>query len=554
MTDKDSSRDYKFFREAVYSISSSLEWKEAMESTFEFLSHHFPIDGLSMHTYIKHLKALHMLFLSTRDGVYHLDKMVYLAKKDADRVEMRERRDIIWRTPSTHSLATTKLTGNALSAYLPNKNRSRLTAILFSRDEIVGHLSMIGPEPGSFTEEHERKLKILQPALSSFMLNLLQYRKISELKDRLAEENRQLVGEVRSLRKTDIIGDRGGLQHTMVMVDQLIGQEVPVLITGETGTGKELIADAVQLSSVRSDAPYIKVNCGAIPSSLIDSELFGHEKGAFTGAISNRIGRFEQADGGTLFLDEIGDMPLDIQARLLRVLQNGIVQKIGSTRDIPVNVRIIAATNRNLEKLIEEGSFREDLYYRLNVFPIKVPPLRERKEDIVPLAHYFINRRAKRLGLRSTLQVAKASLPAMYDYPWPGNIRELENLVDRALVIDSENPVQLHHHLPQLDSPDRRTTDDKAGHSIEPQKGFSVLPGQQQIDSSAGTLPQILEQAKETLPSLDEAMIEHIKLALQLANGKIHGPGGAADLLGINPNTLRKRMDRLGILYGRKRQ
>jgi DNA-binding NtrC family response regulator len=304
----------------------------------------------------------------------------------------------------------------------------------------------------------------------------------------------------------------------MEMVSQLSGQEVPVLITGETGTGKELIADAIQRGSVRHDAPYVKVNCGAIPETLIDSELFGHEKGAFTGATRTRPGRFEQADGGTLFLDEIGDMPMDAQIRLLRVLQNGVLQRVGGSRNIRVNVRIIAATHQNLKRMIEINRFR---------------------------------RKARQLGLSRSLRLAKASLPALYDFTWPGNVRQLENIVERALVIDTRNPVQLHLYMPSSGSQSengrrngQRGGELPTGGKISPTSG-------QMVDPSAMTLQELLKTAKENLPTLDEAMTGHIKFALQLCNGRIYGPQGAGELLGVNPNTLRKRMDKLGIRYGR---
>jgi transcriptional regulator with GAF, ATPase, and Fis domain len=338
----------------------------------------------------------------------------------------------------------------------------------------------------------------------------------------------------------------------MDMVGQLTGRDVPVLIEGETGVGKELIADVIQRASPRFEAPYIKVNCGAIPENLIDSELFGHEKGAFTGAIRTRIGRFEQADGGTLFLDEIGDMPLNAQIRLLRVLQDGIVERLGGSRAIPVDVRIIAATHRDLAGMTQDGSFRSDLFFRLNVFPVQIPSLRERYQDIPTLLNHFIVKKARKLRLPKTPRVSNTAFQKLQTYTWPGNVRELENLVERALIIDPEGPLQLDSFLnfandicenPEISSP-----------KIQPVYKKKHEPLKKQ--ATKFNLPSKL-QAKETTASfstLDQAISEHITEALKLCGGKIHGRGGAGELLGVNPNTLRKRMDKLGISYGRKKR
>jgi transcriptional regulator with GAF, ATPase, and Fis domain len=320
---------------------------------------------------------------------------------------------------------------------------------------------------------------------------------------------------------------------------------------GETGTGKELVADAIQQSSVRHKTPYVKVNCGAIPETLIDSELFGHEKGAFTGATRSRPGRFEQASGGTLFLDEIGDMPLNAQVRLLRVLQDGILERVGSTRAIRVDVRIIAATHRNLREMVQMGRFREDLFYRLNVFPIRVPPLRERLQDIPVLVHHFITKQARTLGLSDTPRLSPDALPKLLDYSWPGNVRELENLVSRVLVINPQGPLPLHLYLPQ-----ESTRQAEIENTMLRQPGQAIPFWDQHDAGPDGPVSRHprhawIPSAKAAVATLDEAMAEHIRYALQLCNGKISGPGGAGELLGINPNTLRKRMDKLGIPYGR---
>jgi transcriptional regulator with GAF, ATPase, and Fis domain len=286
-----------------------------------------------------------------------------------------------------------------------------------------------------------------------------------------------------------------------------------VLLLGETGTGKELLARALHERSPRSARPFLRVNCAAIPASLIESELFGHEKGAFTGAMAARAGRFEAAHGGSLFLDEIGELGIDVQAKLLRVLQDGTFERVGSSRTQRSDVRIIAATNRDLERAMAEGRFREDLYYRLNVFPIRVPPLRDRREDIPLLVWSIINRRQRALGRRIT-DVPKRAMQALTAYDWPGNVRELENVVERALVL-------AHGSTLQLEDP-----------------GGATRPTAAPIATPA---------ARASLLALDDVEREHIRSVLERCGWRVNGAGNAAEVLGLHPNTLRFRMKKLGI-------
>jgi transcriptional regulator with GAF, ATPase, and Fis domain len=293
-----------------------------------------------------------------------------------------------------------------------------------------------------------------------------------------------------------------------------------VFLLGEPGTGKEIMANAIHYSSPRKDGPFIKVNCGAIPESLIDSELFGHEKGAFTGAIGQKRGRFERADKGTIFLDEIGELPPQAQVRLLRVLQTKEIERLGGTSSIRVDIRVISATNRNLQEMVASGRFREDLWFRLNVFPIMIPPLRQRREDIPALVHHFIDRKSKELKLAERPVLAPGAIERLMAYDWPGNVRELENLIERALIQSRGGMLS-----------------------------FETL--------SAPQVPVRREVAPEVwsdlaLLSLDKINAQHIREALEMAGGKINGPGGAAQILGLHPNTLRGRMNKLGIPYGRK--
>jgi transcriptional regulator with GAF, ATPase, and Fis domain len=290
------------------------------------------------------------------------------------------------------------------------------------------------------------------------------------------------------------------------------------LLLGETGVGKDVIANAIHYSSPRKDGPLVKVNCGAIPETLLDSELFGHEKGAFTGAISQKRGRFERANHGTIFLDEIGELPPQAQVRMLRVLQDKEIERVGGTSSISLDIRLIAATNRNLEEMVKEKRFREDLWFRLNVFPIRIPPLRERKEDIPALVRHFVGRKSRELKLAASPPLARGVIDQLLAYHWPGNARELENVVERALILSKGEPL---------------TFDDLLGGKF-------------------GDRPPISGEPQTQSLNLDEVISAHICRVLEMTKGKVHGKGGAAEVLGINPSTLRNRMNQLGIPYGRR--
>lgn len=293
-----------------------------------------------------------------------------------------------------------------------------------------------------------------------------------------------------------------------------------VLLSGETGVGKDIIAKYIHYASSRHKEPFITVNCGAIPDELIDSELFGHEKGAFTGAISQKRGRFERADKGTIFLDEIGELPLPAQVRLLRVLQNKEIERVGSVKTISLDIRIIAATNRNLEEMINKKKFREDLWFRLNVFPILIPPLRLRIEDIPALVQHFIERKTKVLKLNDTPNLAMGAIDTLMAYGWPGNVRELENVIERAMILHRGDPLQF---------------DDLGLSPVVPENVKARV------------------QMGETL-ELDALIKHHIQRVLKLTGGKIHGPGGAGEVLGMNPDTLRYRMRKLSISFRKKKK
>ncbi|MDP4197647.1 MAG: sigma 54-interacting transcriptional regulator, partial [Bacteroidota bacterium] len=347
------------------------------------------------------------------------------------------------------------------------------------------------------------------PQIAILFKNFAAYEEIASLKKQLEEEKVSLIDEISHQGNfQNIIGNSQIIQNVLYKVKQVASLDATVLILGETGTGKELVAHAIHNTSERKDKPMIKVNCATLPSQLIESELFGHEKGSFTGAVERRIGKFELANGGTIFLDEIGELPLELQAKLLRILQEKEFERIGGKQTIKINVRVIAATNRNLEDEVNNGKFRADLFYRLNVFPIAVPPLRKRKEDIPLFVRHFAEKYAKSMG-RNVKEIAKTDLDAFMNYDWPGNIRELEHIVERAIITSPGTTLDF--------------SDVKFLRTIQKSEDLS------------------------TFKTLVEMEKEYIISALKAANGKIMGENSASEILGINGKTLGSKMRKLGI-------
>lgn len=547
--------DLSFFKKLILAISSSLEPEKALLKTFHFLAEHFPIDAISLNSYNHEMRSLHLQFLVTKSCYMGFDTFLPLTDDEAFLVSAAESKFVSINVPRcSEDPSSQKLVRGVMGHIAEEKDRACLHVVMKTEEEVVGHLSLIGKEIDCFTSDHMHKICLMEAPISLALINMRRYRKIQELRKRLDEHRLQLAGEVKLLKNKSIIGGQSGLHKTMEIINQLAGKEAPALIQGETGTGKEVVADAIQRISPRADKPYVKINCGAIPETLIDSELFGHQKGAFTGALTTKMGRFEQADGGTLFLDEVGELPPQAQVRLLRVLQNGTFERVGGEKPIKVDVRIIAATNRPLKNMLQQGTFRDDLYYRLNVFPIHLPPLRERGEDIPLLVRYFIKVFSRQMKLSDDVDLDLKCLEKLQTYSWPGNVRELRNLVERALTISPSGPLNISRYLPQ----------DSGGHINE---------GDNEDDLKQLIRDQVREilaeeRSKESLPAgaaiaesspdhqirtLDSVMAEHIRMAVDRCNGKINGPGGVAEKLGIHPNTLRKRMEKLDIRFGYKR-
>jgi formate hydrogenlyase transcriptional activator len=395
---------------------------------------------------------------------------------------------------------------------------------LLSRGRVLGVLGVGSLRENGFTEDDLSCLAQIASQIALAIENALAYGQVSELKDKLAQENVYLESEIRSeLHFEEIVGKSEPLRRVLKEIETVAPADSTVLIYGETGTGKELIARAVHNLSSRNSSAFVKLNCAAIPTGLLESELFGHEKGAFTGAITQRVGRFELANRGTIFLDEVGEIPLELQPKLLRVLQEREFERLGSSRTLRTDARLIAATNRDLKAMVEEQKFRSDLYYRLNVFPIRVPALRERKEDIPLLVRHFVQEFSRRNN-RVIDTIPSETMQALTRYHWPGNIRELQNVIERAVII-SQGPV-LHVALSEL-TPDAGT-------------------------SSAPVVTIAKSASHESLQEmLAETERNQILRALEEANGVVAGLNGAAARLGVKRSTLQLRMRKLGIRLSR---
>jgi formate hydrogenlyase transcriptional activator len=384
---------------------------------------------------------------------------------------------------------------------------SHCSVPLVSHNRKLGTLNVGRLQDNSFRPAEVDLLAQVAAQIALAVENALAYHEIESLKNKLTEEKLYLEDEIRTeYQFSEIIGSGPAIKQILRQVEIVAPTDTAVLIEGETGTGKELIARALHTLSTRKERTFVKLNCAAIPGGLLESELFGHEKGAFTGAVAQKIGRFELADGGTLFLDEIGEIPLDLQPKLLRVLQEQEFERLGGTRTLQVNVRVVAATNRDLAKMVADRQFRSDLYYRLNVFPLTLPPLRERREDIPLLVRYFVQQHSRRLK-RTIESIPAEAMRALTRYPWPGNIRELENFIERSVLL-SPGPV---------------------------------------LRVAADDLRSPVEVPETAATTLAEAERAHVLGALQQANWVIGGPSGAAARLGMKRTTLISRMQKLGI-------
>lgn len=498
------------YQDATLALFSSLEIQSAIHELYKVLIEVLPLESLVLHI----IDREQMKFRVIADATKEFSEPFKLSDIPEHLQHGPRWQNIDTDTPHLFSgnLANT-LTGMLLKKYGYATDTVYWTPLVLD-EEHFGEFSALF-KAGVEVEEGDLKLiSILKPALTIALANALQHEEINQLRLELADDNSRMRNELDEIKGISVLNKLEGLSEVAKSVERVAHLETPVLILGETGVGKEVVANNIHLHSNRSEKPFITVNCGAMPENLADSYLFGHEKGAFTGADQKRKGYFERAHNGTLFLDEVGELSLDVQVRLLRVLETKTIERVGGQDSVSVNVRIIAATHRDLVKMINDGTFREDLWYRLNVYPVVVPPLRHRTSDIPDLVDYFIKTKSKELRLGKIPKVHHADLRQLQNYDFPGNVRELQNVVVRALI------------------------------------NFSGTSG----DYLSGLSDYIIiSEAKSTEPSrtgfpdLNDMICTHIQKALEKCNGKIQGPKGAATLLAIPPSTLRAKMKKLRI-------
>jgi transcriptional regulator with GAF, ATPase, and Fis domain len=504
-----------FFRQVTLRICGSLEIEKALWQCLLYIQDFLPASQMSLHVYHRDAGIVETVANATSEGFRALTLNSQLSDETRKRIDKQG----LIRVRTIPRLGDDPVCSPVAEKF----NALDLPAVvsdLVLEGKLLGVLAIFGNSHIPFTEEHVQLVGTINEPFAVALTNSLRYRELQKLRDLLADDNRYLQDELRRMVGEDVIGADFGLKSVMDLVRQVAPLDSPVLLLGETGSGKEVIANAIHKASLRRQAPFIKVNCGAIPPTLMDSELFGHEKGAFTGALSQKRGRIERANTGTLFLDEIGELSLEAQVRLLRVLQEKEIERIGGSGPIAVDIRIIAATHRNLEKMMRTGAFREDLYFRLRVFPITIPPLRSRMMDLPALVQYFIQKKTREMKRSPAPELASGAMERLKAYPWPGNVRELENAVERALILSRGEPLLF---------------DDIAS----------------KPDKIHGDLPFPVFSPQPEILDLNTLTSHHIRRALVICKGRVEGETGAARRLNIHPSTLRKRMRKLGIPFGR---
>ena len=503
----------QFFREITLRICGSLEIEKALWRLFLYVREIMPAHELILTVYDPGAGTLDIVATADdRGGVPRAEKIpmpARLKRQLDDPVKFP-------RVRVSEDVYKDEILGLVAAKY-EWRDSSIIVGRLIIEERFVGSLIIRAEGKGRYTEEDGRLWSAINEPAAIALANSRRYLELMKLKELLADDSKYFQNELRRDFSEEIVGAEFGLKAVMEQVMKVAPQPSPVVLYGETGTGKELIANAIHNFSLRSSGPLIKVNCGAIPDSLIDSELFGHEKGAFTGALSQQRGRFERAHGGTIFLDEVSELPPNAQVRLLRVLQEKEIERVGGAQSIKVDIRIISATNKDLLKLVEEGQFRDDLYYRLSVFPIHIPPLRERRADIPALIEHFMRHKAREIGLHFIPALLPGAMEKLIGYDWPGNVRELSNAVERAIITHEGRPL-----------------------------GFEDIFGVQPPGPGHGA-PGTADR------DLALAAVEarHISRVMEMAGGKVEGADGAAAMLGMNPGTLRHRMRKLRIPFGK---
>ena len=502
-----------FFSETTLRICGSLDIEKALLNCFLYVRDVIPVDELNLAVYDPALGALEIVATADGNGGIARSDKIMMPPHLREQLESAIRYPRVRMMDDIFQDEIVRLVAQQYGW----PDSSIIVARLIVEGKFVGSLVARATGKGRYTEDHARLWSLVNEPVAIALANSQRYLELMRLKELIADDSKYFQEELRRPFGEEIVGSHFGLREVMDHVMRVASLPSPVLLIGETGTGKEVIANAIHNLSSRNSGPLIKVNCGAIPESLIDSELFGHEKGAFTGAFMQKRGRFERAHGGTIFLDEVGELPLQAQVRLLRVLQEKEIERVGGVHPVKVDIRIISATHKDLEQQVARGLFRDDLYYRLSVFPIHIPPLRERKADIPALVEFFIRKKAKEMGLQSIPQLTPGAMDQLMTYHWPGNVREVGNAVERALILSGSNILRFDDIL----GPKHQLLLGSEDHSIE------------------GPL------------QLNEVEANHIAKVLKITGGRIEGKKGAAMLLGVHPGTLRHRMKKLRVPFGK---
>lgn len=500
----------KLYQDATLALFSSLDIKKAIRSLHEVLSQVIPLESLVLHMVDKEKMTFHILAdaVKRQSGKKritkipeHLQGELMLDNAESD-------------TAHVFSGSHNNLLLSMLLKKYDYASESIYWAPLVLDKTHFGGFSALSKKGHDLTDQDIDILNSLRRPLTIALANATHHEEVQALRRELADDNSRLRRELNDLKGVDLVYETAGLSEVAKSVKRVAHRDTPVLILGETGSGKEVVANSVHNLSRRNKNPFITVNCGALPDNLADSYLFGHEKGAFTGADRQHKGFFERADKGTLFLDEIGELSLDVQVKLLRVLEAKTLERVGGQKSISVDVRLIAATHRDLIQMVNNDEFREDLWYRLNVFPIIVPPLRNRINDIPDLVRYITLKISKDLRLGYVPKIKESDLLTLQKYKFPGNVRELQNIIERALIYHDDSSAE---YL-----------------SIE-------------IDNTPESRIEINKPPSNDFPTLDDATRNHIQQSLKISNGRIQGPLGAAKLLDVHPSTLRAKIKKLKI-------
>ena len=513
----------EFFKEVTLRICGSLDIDQAIIHTFDYIRQRIPADAIGLGFSDVSTGRIHVVTKASIAGAQYIwddtEPSIGLSGESLEYVRTESHEEI----PVTiiNEYDENDIQNKILFDIFPGlSDNSALFLSLGIHGQEVGALLITAKGRNRYAPQDGRLVQSVREPFTIAMINARRYRELQLVKQRLDEDYQALSTDIKHSLGLEVVGADFGLRDVMEQVRKVAPSASPTLLLGETGTGKEIIANSIHMTSPRNKGPMISMQCGAIPETLLDSELFGHEKGAFTGAAERKRGRFERANGGTLFLDEIGELSMDAQVKLLRVLQEKRFERVGGTQMIEVDVRVIAATHRDLEKMVHKGTFREDLWYRLNVLPIRIPPLRHRREDIPSLVQYFVKRKAREMNIAEAPWVGSEDIDKLRAYDWPGNVREVQNVVERALILSTGGSL----HFQNLS-----TIEDS--HQLRVEEKITA----------------------DRLISMDEAMEHHILKILEFTEGQVAGKGGAAEILKMDPGTLRFRMKKLGITSQRRR-